>query len=212
MARSPSRRRGSDGPSSLVAGVITLGPLAASGFYQQPLPEDRLILVVATIVTLVSGLAALVLLRIHLRIRRALAWRRALRHWSQNVRPGGTPTFSSAGQLLPRELERFAAQVYAQMGYQVTHAGRLGDEGADVKLLNPEGQVELVQCKQWNRPVGEPDVRDLYGAMRHERAVKAFLWAPAGFTPAAVRWAKGKPLVLADNREIARLVESAYSG
>jgi HJR/Mrr/RecB family endonuclease len=184
--------------------------MAALGFWQRLSPEGQVYLAVLVVFTLVCGLGALIMLRLYVQRKRSMAWQKAMRHWSQNTKSGWTPTFRSASQLAPRELERFAGQVYARMGYRVIHTGRTGDHGVDVKLVNPDGQVELVQCKQWNRPVGEPELRDLFGAMGHERAVRGFIWAPGGFSDAARRWARGKPIVLADSREIGRLVESAY--
>lgn len=79
-----------------------------------------------------------------------------------------------------------------------------------VRLVNPKGEVEIVQYKQWRKPVSEPHVRDLYGAMTDAKAARGWLWSPLGFSQAARRWAKGKPIVLADDEEIGRLVESVY--
>lgn len=120
-------------------------------------------------------------------------------------------TLRSVRGLTPAGLEEFAAQVYERMGYDARLVGRSGDHGIDVRLVNPKGQVEIVQCKQLEKPVGEPELRNLFGALHHTKAVRAYLWAPGGFTAPARRWAKGKPLVLADEWEIERLVEAAYS-
>ena len=122
-----------------------------------------------------------------------------------------SPRLTSSKDLSPALLERFAVQVYRKMGYQVNHTGHSGDHGIDVYLVNPKKQVELVQCKQWHKPVGEPEVRDLMGAMTHERAVKGYIWAPGGFSNAARQWAKGKPILLMDDGEIENLVESVYN-
>ncbi len=117
----------------------------------------------------------------------------------------------SARGLTETELEQFAAQVYSKMGYQTQHSGQTGDHGVDVWLVGPNKQVELVQCQQWNKPVGEPPVRDLAGAMTHAKATRGWLWAPRGFSKSAIEWAKGKPIVLMDDAPIGRLVESAYN-
>ena len=57
------------------------------------------------------------------------------------------------------------------MGYRAQRVGETGDHGVDVMLINPKSQKEIVQCKQWNKQVGEPVIRDLFGAMMHEGAV-----------------------------------------
>ena len=108
------------------------------------------------------------------------------------------------------ELEKLAAQVYKKMGYQVQHVGQMGDHGIDVLLINPNNQKEIVQCKQWSKPVGEPVLRDLYGAMMHDQAVRGWLWAPRGFSGPAKAWAQGKSIVLVDDAEINRLIGIAY--
>ena len=77
-------------------------------------------------------------------------------------------------------------------------------------LTNPLGQIELVQCKQLNKPVGEPTVCLLQGAMTHEKSIRGYILAPDGFTETARRYAIGTNIVLIDNLEIGRMVESAY--
>ena len=108
------------------------------------------------------------------------------------------------------ELEKFAARVYKKMGYRVQHVGETGDHGVDVMLVNPKNQKEVVQCKQWNKPVGEPVIRDLYGTMGHEGAIRGWLWAPRGFSVSARKWARGKGIELVDDKEIGHLIELAF--
>ncbi len=144
------------------------------------------------------------------RARRKAAWELAMATWqsTRQLEPGATTR--NLDQLSPAALEEFAAKLFEQMGYVVKHTGQSGDHGVDVHLVNPNRQSELVQCKQWKKPVGEPEVRDLAGAMAHENALRGFIIAPGGFTEAARKWASGKPIVLADKEEIDRLVFSAY--
>jgi restriction system protein len=130
--------------------------------------------------------------------------------WNSSTQAGAVYQNQSARYLSDEALEEFAMKVYTKMGYQARRTGQTGDHGVDVRLINPEKQIELVQCKQWRKSVGEPQVRDLYGAMAHAKAVRGWLWAPNGFSEPAKRWAKGKPIVLVDDEEIGRLIESAY--
>jgi restriction endonuclease Mrr len=134
--------------------------------------------------------------------------------WAQSRRDNRVPTLTSARNFSPEQLESFAVELFRRMGYRVVHTGRSGDHGVDVHLTNPNGQVELVQCKQWFRRVGEPEVRELVGAMAHEHAVRCYLLAPGGFSAAAYRWVKhwknSDRIVLADEEEINRLVQIAF--
>jgi restriction system protein len=99
-------------------------------------------------------------------------------------------------------LEQYVAELFEQLGYQASLTKLVGDHGIDVQLVNKQGLKEVVQCKQWaNRNkglVGEPELRDFYGAMMAENAFFGYMVAPHGFTQEAIRWATGKPLALAD--------------
>lgn len=197
----------------LTAGVLLSAVLLLAGYliwdYWQGLPAWGQVVFAAAVVVGLAGLIGVpVFWVLYRRRQRAAAWSRAMAAWQNTPKP--TQPYQAVRRLSPRELEQFAAQVYAQMGYQVAHTGRSGDHGVDVRLVNPAGETEIVQCKQWKQPVGEPDVRNLVGSMVHENAVRGYLWAPGGFTPEAQRWARGKPVVLVDDREIARMVISNY--
>ncbi|MDP2659102.1 MAG: restriction endonuclease [Dehalococcoidia bacterium] len=67
----------------------------------------------------------------------------------------------------------------------------------------------MVQCKDWAKPVGEPPVRDLYGVVASERAVKGILITSSNFTEAARRFAQGKNLELIDGDQSQQLLGSA---
>ena len=137
-------------------------------------------------------------------------WKAAMAGWHNSGQASATIQKQSALHLSDLELEKLAAEVYKRMGYKVQHVGQMGDHGIDVLLINPNQQKELVQCKQWSKPVGEPVLRDLYGAMMHDQAVRGWLWAPRGFTGPAKTWARGKSIVLVDDAEINRLIGIAY--
>lgn len=206
-------RRSERGPDLIgLIGVLLIGGgLSLARWWREQPPEGQLIVGIGTVMALGAGIGLIVLVQVERQRKRRLAWQRATADWISSRQTGRVPAYYSTEHMGAAELEKFAAQVYAKMGYRVTHTGRSGDHGVDVKLTRPDGQIELVQCKQWkNRPVGEPEVRDLYGAMMHLHAVRGFIWAPRGFTTAARRWCQGKPIVLADSREISRLVESAF--
>lgn len=100
------------------------------------------------------------------------------------------------------DLEKYTAELFERLGYKVKLTSTFGDHGIDVHLLNPLGEHEAAQCKQWphrnKNLVGEPEIRDFYGAMMAENIVRGYMVAPHGFTQEAMRWATGKPIVLAD--------------
>jgi HJR/Mrr/RecB family endonuclease len=62
--------------------------------------------------------------------------------------------------------ERNVADWLAREGYEVDHlaASRTGDGGVDIQASRI-GEVLLVQCKRWARPVGPSTVRELIGTL-----------------------------------------------
>jgi hypothetical protein len=174
-----------------------------------PLPS-RFFLLAATGFVAMVGIGIVFAFLIYRKREREKIWRLAMAGWQNNGQANTVVQRQSALHLSDLELEKLAAQVYKKMGYKVQHVGQMGDHGIDVLLINPNNQKEIVQCKQWSKPVGEPVLRDLYGAMMHDQAVRGWLWAPRGFSGPAKAWAKGKSIVLVDDREINRLIGIAY--
>lgn len=189
--------------------LLSYGGMAS--FWKRLLPETQKLFLIGGIAALMVVIALVVVLIQYRKRKRREAWQRAMKNYNRITKSGRVPNFQTARDLSPTGLEEFAAQVYKQMGYTVRHTGHSGDHGIDVFLVNPNGQVEIVQCKQWNKPVGEETVQKLLGSIKHEKAARGYLWAPRGFTAPARNWAKDQPIVLADNEEIGRIVESAYS-
>lgn len=192
----------------LLLAYLAYAPLMA---WWQSLPTtSRFFLLAGTGFVLMAGMGMVLAFLMYRRREREKLWRLAMASLQNLGRAGAIAQKHSAMSLSDIELEKLAAQVYKKMGYQVQHVGQMGDHGIDVLLINPNNQKELVQCKQWSKPVGEPVLRDLYGAMMHDRAVRGWLWAPRGFTGPAKAWAQGKSIVLVDDTEINRLIGIAY--
>jgi restriction system protein len=96
----------------------------------------------------------------------------------------------------PSEFEKLVAEWYQALGHRARRVGGQGDHGIDVVVDTTDGQKWIVQCKRWKGDVGEPVVRDFYGALHHEGADRGAIITTGRFTPQAKSWAKGKPLDL----------------
>ena len=92
------------------------------------------------------------------------------------------------------------------MGYKVAHIGKQGDHGVDLVVHHKNGEKWVVQCKQWKGQVGEPVVRDIYGAVHHEEAQGAAVVTTGGFSSKAIKWAEGKPIHLYDGETLGELL------
>jgi restriction system protein len=57
--------------------------------------------------------------------------------------------------------------------------------------------------------VGEPALRDLYGAMHDFGVDRAYLVTTGEVTDAARRWARGKPIAIWDGSDLARMARAA---
>ena len=183
-------------------------PVAA---WWNSLPESgRIFMLVGISIAVFAGIGAVIMFSIYRKRERADAWKRAMHIWQNKEQAGMVVQNQSAKYMTDVELEKFATQIFSKMGYKAKRTGETGDHGVDVTLLNPKGQIEIVQCKQWNKLVGEPQIRDLYGAMQHERAVKGWLIAPRGFSEPAKKWSKGKEIELVDDNEISYLIGIAF--
>jgi len=99
------------------------------------------------------------------------------------------------------EFEQLCGDYFAALGYTVDFTPLSGDGGIDL-VLSRDGELSVAQCKRTRKSVGEPIVRDLYGALHHTGAVEAFLCASSGFSPAARTWAQGKSITLVEGEEI----------
>lgn len=101
----------------------------------------------------------------------------------------------------PIEFEQYVGYLYQKDGYQVAMTVTSGDEGVDL-FLRRGLSTAVVQCKRYAGTVGQPTVRDLYGAMVHNRARRAILVTSGAISQPAEEWAKGKPIDLVDGHEL----------
>ncbi len=108
---------------------------------------------------------------------------------------------------LCRELfERAFASSGAEV--KITQASR--DQGVDAIIFDPDplrGGKIVIQAKRYTNLVDVSAVRDLYGAVINEGAIKGILVTTSYFGPDAYTFAKDKPLTLLAGRELLGLLE-----
>jgi Holliday junction resolvasome RuvABC ATP-dependent DNA helicase subunit len=106
------------------------------------------------------------------------------------------------------EFEEFVASLYWKLGYAVETTGQSGDHGVDL-LMRKDGKLVVVQCKRWDGAVGEPVLRDLFGAMTSAQAERAILVTTGFFTASAFAFAEGKHIELVDGDGLRGLISRA---
>lgn len=89
---------------------------------------------------------------------------------------------------------------------KVTQASR--DAGVDAIIFDPspiKGGKFVIQAKRYNNVVGVSAVRDLYGTMMNEGAVKGILVTTSHYGKDSIEFAKNKPLTLISGPELVYL-------
>lgn len=97
-----------------------------------------------------------------------------------------------------RSFERLVERYLAADDYDTDLTAQSRDGGRDVLARRkdpPPAQVLLVECKNWGKRVGVPQLRDLLGAVSSEKATHGVLMATSGFTRPAVEFAEKNPRV-----------------
>lgn len=113
-------------------------------------------------------------------------------------------------ELSPREFEDAIVELYKLAGYDAKRTGSVGDHGVDIVVHTNSGEKWVVQCKRWREgTVGEPTIRDFYGAVEHEKADKGIIFTTGRFSKSARVWAEGKRLVLYDGEKLVELWQRA---
>lgn len=143
-------------------------------------------------------LAAVFLLPVPFAIARAVRAQRLL---------SARPTLDQLHTIAWQDFERLVAAAYAERGYKVTERGGSGPDGGIDLELRSKGKILVVQCKRWrDKPIGVELVRALYGAMTGDSAHGAVFVTTGAYTPAAIDFARNKPIELVDGRTLARMI------
>ncbi len=105
---------------------------------------------------------------------------------------------NAAKSLSWQEFEMLVGEAFRRDGYAVRETQAGPDGGVDLELKK-DGELSLVQCKQWRATkVGVSTVRELFGVMAARGAVAAFVVTTGVFTKEAQRFSEGRNITLID--------------
>lgn len=110
--------------------------------------------------------------------------------------------------LSPSEFEKLVADTYRDQGHAVEIVGGTGDHGIDIVVHSHRGETWFIQCKRYKGKIGEPVVRDFYGALRSAEADGGAIITTGTITDSARLWAEGKPIHLYDGEQFLKIVRS----
>ena len=98
-------------------------------------------------------------------------------------------------ELSGQRFEQEIGLLFEKRGYQVYLQGKSGDGGVDLIISKGSNKV-IVQCKAHKNPIGPHVVRDLYGALTHNKAREAWIISVSRFTKGSWEFAANKPIRL----------------
>lgn len=102
------------------------------------------------------------------------------------------------------EFERMTGEALRRQGYTVKQTKKGPDGGIDL-VLDLQGELFLVQCKQWKSlKVGVQVIRELYGVMAAQGATGGFVVTSGTFTGEAKKFALGTSIELIDGAKLIR--------
>jgi restriction system protein len=102
------------------------------------------------------------------------------------------------------EFEHLVGEVYRRRGYAVVETPQGADGGVDL-VARRDGEVLLVQCKQWRtRDVGVSVVRELLGVVAAKGANRGAVVTVGRFTEEAHRFARQTQIELVDGEALRR--------
>jgi len=119
-------------------------------------------------------------------------------------------TLEEMRSLSPSNFEKLVADTYRDQGHKVEIVGSTGDHGIDLVVHTRKGETWLVQCKKYRGKVGEPVIRDFYGALRAANADAGAVITSGTITAQARLWAEGKPLFLYDGEEFLEVIQTTH--
>jgi len=112
--------------------------------------------------------------------------------------------------LTPDAFEHIITNLFKKMGFDAYPTRHSKDGGVDC-IAYDKNSVRSgkysVQAKRWTNTVQVDAVRDLFGAMHHERANTGILITTSKFAPACYKFVEDKPMTLIDGSELLDLFQ-----
>jgi restriction system protein len=106
-------------------------------------------------------------------------------------------------ELSPIDFEKWVkSEVFESTGWKVEETKVTGDGGIDLVITKGD-ERSVAQCKRFRGTVGEPMIRDFYGAMMHEGVSRGFFITTGMYSLSALKFAEDKPIEMIDRRVLA---------
>jgi restriction system protein len=114
---------------------------------------------------------------------------------------GSSEGFTLGPNLSPTDYEQYCAQQLRTSGWSASTTKASGDQGTDI--VAEKGAIRLVvQCKLYNRPVGNKAVQEIAAARAHEQADCAAVVSNSPYTPSAQQLANTNGVLLLHHSDL----------
>lgn len=108
-----------------------------------------------------------------------------------------------------KQFEELLGEAYRRQGYSVKENSSAGPDGGIDLTIRRDGNVYLVQCKQWrSSKVGVKVVREMLGLVTAHRVQGTIIVTSGMFTQEANAFASGKPIDLVEGHQLVDLIMS----
>jgi hypothetical protein len=106
------------------------------------------------------------------------------------------------------QFEKLVALAYRKLGYIVTRRGGANPDGGIDLVIEKDGQVSAVQCKQWKTwNVGVKAVREFLGALTHADIQRGIFITLRGYTGDAKQLAEEHGIEIVNEVGLAQMLE-----
>ncbi|MDO8736592.1 MAG: restriction endonuclease [Thermoleophilia bacterium] len=108
-----------------------------------------------------------------------------------------------------KQFEELLGEAFRRLGYSVKENSSAGPDGGIDLTIKQNGNVYLVQCKQWRVfKVGVKVVREMLGLVTAHGAQGTIIVTSGMFTQEAKAFAQGKPIDLIEGHQLVGMIES----
>lgn len=108
-----------------------------------------------------------------------------------------------------RDFEKLVGEAYRRKGYSIEETGLGGADGGIDLRLHKDGELSLVQCKQWKKQkIGVAPIRELLGLKVAENAQAAIFVCIGEYTKEAIEFASKNQIALVNGAELFDLVST----
>ena len=103
------------------------------------------------------------------------------------------------------DFEKYLVKLFKDMGYEVKHTGKAGDQGCDI-LLKKNDKTYCVQAKYYKNDLDNTPVQEIIGSLKYYNGDKGVVITNSSFTPGAHELARINGVILINGRKLQKLI------